>query len=407
MLLITGPAGTGKSHLLSLMREALDESALVLAPTGIAALKVDGQTIHSFFRLPKGVQTPGDDGVSRPMALYRAISTVIIDEISMVRADVLDKIDSILQQAKSSTAPFGGVRLLTFGDLYQLAPVVPREERTILKRLGYAGAHFFESRIARRCEMRVFALERIHRQRERRFVRLLNAIRVGDVSPEMLEFLNRRVFPEAVAEQVGSLVLTTHRWRAEMRNWQHLRALPTREQVYPARVDGRFPSRQRPVPHPLVLRPGARIMFARNDPSRRWFNGSVGTVLECQPKQIVVELGDRRSWCTVKPAQWERFRYSFDAQTGRVERRVIGRFSQLPVSLGWAATIHKSQGLTLERAHLDFSGGVFAAGQAYVALSRSRTLAGLTLEQPIRRSDLISDTRVAEFLQFHLSRQAA
>lgn len=407
MLFITGPAGTGKSHVLRLLRDTLDEPPVVLAPTGIAALGIGGQTIHSFFRLPKGIQTAGDDGISRPTALYRAMSTLFLDELSMVRADVMDRIDSILRRAKDPNMPFGGVQIVAFGDLHQLAPVVTGEDRPILEKLGYSGPHFFESRIARQCPMRVFALERIHRQREQRFMRLLNAVRIGDVSSEMLEFLNRRVFSESLAGQAGALVLTTHRWRAEMRNEQYLQAIPGPERIYSGRIEGAFPGNQLPVSDRLALRPGARIMFARNDRDGRWFNGSIGTVLECEAKRIVVELADGRGSFTVEPESWERFRYSFDKSTGCVERKVVARFTQIPVRLGWAATIHRSQGLTLDQTHLDFSGGVFAAGQAYVALSRCRTLGGLTLERPVRRSDLISDPRVISFLESQLSRQAA
>ena len=394
---ITGPAGTGKSTLLRLLAKKLP-NAPVLAPTGVAALRIEGQTVHSFFRLDKGVQWRANDRTRRPADLYRSLSTLIIDEISMVRADVLDKVDWILRQARESAEPFGGIQLVVFGDLLQLAPVLPRNEQPILARIGYRGAHFFDAFALRELNVQARVLERVYRQRDRGFIRLLHGVRRGQPTPELLARLNRRVFRAAVADEAGSLVLTTHSSRSDAFNAQKLNELSAPERLYNGRIDGRFPPRDLPVPVELRLRPGARVMWIKNDPDGRWVNGSLGTVRACFHDRVIVERIEGGGTCTVVPVEWERAAYQYDRESGSVERRVTGRYVQLPLRLGWAATIHKSQGLTLDRVHVDLGRGAFAPGQTYVALSRARTEAGLTLERPVRPSDLIVDRRVLAFL---------
>ena len=395
--LVTGAAGTGKSTLLRLAAADL-KTAPVLAPTGVAALRAGGQTIHSFFRLDKSVQRPVEDGTRRPAELYRAMSALIIDEISMVRPDVVDKIDWILRRAREVDAPFGGLPLIAFGDLLQLAPVVTREEAPFFARLGYDGPHFFDARSVQEIGVARWDLARVHRQKDRAFVRILHGLRSGDISEDDFQRLNRRVFRAAVAEGAGSLILTTHRLRAESINARRLVELAAPERVYRGVVTGRFNSRDLPVPPVLRLRPGARVMWIKNDPDGRWVNGSLGTVRACLNDSVVVDRSDGRGTCVVERVEWERTAYSFDKEAHAVGAHVVGRYQQMPLVLAWAATVHKSQGLSLDRAHVDLGGGAFAPGQAYVALSRCTTEQGLTLARPVRRSDLIVDHRALEFL---------
>lgn len=405
-LFITGAAGTGKSTLLQLIAAESPDSP-VLAPTGVAALRAGGQTVHSFFRLQRGVQLPGDDGVTRPLDLYRSISTMIVDEVSMIRADVLDRIDGILKAARNSDEPYGGVQMVFVGDLLQLPPVVDRKDRPLLRRMGYAGPHFFEAHVMNAVPVATFALDRVHRQRARSFVAILNAIRVGHITPELLSRLNRRVFPRSVVEGKGALILTTRRLQADVANEQRLNALQAPETTYVGKVQGDFPTRQLPAPMQLRLRPGAHVMIVRNDRDGRWVNGTIGVVVQCRPAAVMVDRLDGRPPCTVEPVGWERCAYRYDARTHRVERPVIGRYVQLPLVLGWAATAHKAQGLSLDRVHVDLGRGAFAAGQTYVALSRARTEQGLTLERPVRPADLIVDRRAIAFLQRQVDRRAA
>lgn len=403
--LVSGAAGTGKSTLLRLMARELGHPP-ILAPTGVAALRVNGQTLHSFFRLPRGVQYVGPDGVSRPTDLYRALTVLIWDEISMARADVIDKINWILQAARASSAPFGGVPIIAFGDLLQLLPVVVSAERSEFSALGYDNPHFFSSRVLDAIGIDMRSLDQVHRQRDEGFVRILHSVRTGDLPQHLLDRLNRRVFREKVALEAGGLILTSRRHVAEELNAIRLAALPEVEWIYQGSVHGRFPRSELPAPIELRIRRGARVMFAKNDPDRRWMNGSLGTVLHCSRDEVVVEreTGER---CSVRAVEWEHCTHHVDSRTGQVQRRVIGRFVQLPLILGWAATVHKSQGLTLDRVHVNLGAGAFASGQLYVALSRCRSQQGLTLEKPVRRSDLMVDEHAVKFLRSHGLQHAA
>lgn len=396
-LLITGAAGTGKSTLLRLLAEDLGHPP-ILAPTGIAALKVGGQTLHSFFRLPIGVQVCANDGRDRPLAAYRALSTIIIDEISMVRADVMDKINWILQAARQSAAPWGGVRVIAFGDMLQLPPVVGAREWGPLRSLGYRSPHFFDSAAVKDSHLGVRVLDKVHRQREGSFLQVLNTVRLGRVSPASLGRLNSRVLPRPVAEAAGSLILTPRRTDADVYNALRLNALPGPERTYTALVEGRFP-RKRPAARELHLRCGARVMCLRNDPWGRWVNGSLGTVRECQQDAVVVELDCSGALCTLDRVEWEQYAFSLDRQSGNLRRRIVGRYIQIPLALAWSATVHKSQGLTLDRLHVDLGRGAFAPGQLYVALSRVRSEQGLTLARAVVEEDLIVDDRVLAFLR--------
>lgn len=395
-LFVTGPAGTGKSTLLKLVAKELGGPP-VLAPTGVAARLIGGQTIHSFFRVGRGVQWRGDDKTQRPEELYRGMSTLIIDEVSMVRADLLDKVDWILRRARQSEEPFGGVRVIAFGDLLQLPPVVGRD-KPVLDEIGYQGPHFFDAFAAAKVGIEIQELKTVYRQRDRAFVKVLHGVRSGEPSSDLLKRLNRRVFSDGIAHRAGSLTLTTRRMDAELVNEQELNALAAPQHLYTGRVEGSYPNGDLPVPPELRLSPGARVMWVKNDPDGRWVNGTLGVVRDCRPDSVSVEPLDGGATFNVHVVQWEKCRYDFDPKAREVKRRVVGRYTQLPLRLGWATTIHKAQGLSLERVHVDLGRGAFAPGQTYVALSRSRTEGGLTLERPIRRSDLIVDPQVLEFL---------
>lgn len=402
-LMVIGAAGTGKSTLLRLLRTEVPD-APVLAPTGVAALRVNGQTLHSFFRLERGVQHLGKDRTARPVALYRAVSTIFCDEISMVRADVLDKVDSILRTARESSAPFGGVQLLAFGDLLQLPPVVTRGERQAFSRLGYAGPHVFHSTSMNRAAPGVVVLDRVHRQRDEGFVDTLNAVRRGDAS--VLGRLNQRVRRGASVAGESSLVVSTHRLSAEVLNEMRLHELRTPVTTYRGIRESEFPPHEFPVPYELHLCPGARVMWVKNDSLGRWVNGTLGRVLECRRDHALVVPDQGENPYEVYPAEWDRYAYQVCPKTGVLGRRLIGRYVHLPLVLAWAATVHKTQGLTLDRAHVDLGTGAFSPGQAYVALSRCRTEQGLTLQRPVRASDLQVDPRVLTYLRERTGRAA-
>lgn len=402
---ITGAAGTGKSTLLRMLASEMSD-APVLAPTGVAALRAGGQTIHSYFRLERGVQRIGADGVDRPVALYRAVSRLIMDEVSMVRADVADQIDSILRRARECDLPFGGVQLILCGDLLQLPPVVTRDEAGLFNRYGYAGPHVFDATAARRADLKVVELDRVHRQSDNAYVRVLNAVRTGEVTSETLNRLNRRVLRGAVVEGEGSLTVAIHRLQVETLNQQRLHELRSPLVTYRGRREQAFPAHDLPVPAELHLRPGARVMFVRNDAEGgRWVNGTIGHVLECRRDHVVVARHNSEAPCAVYPVAWDRHVYTV-GRSGEVERKLVGRYVQIPLVLGWAATVHRCQGITLDRAHIDLGRGAFAPGQAYVALSRCRTEPGLTLQRPVRSSDLRVDPRVIEYLRSHHVRAA-
>jgi ATP-dependent DNA helicase PIF1 len=404
-VLVAGAAGTGKSTLLRLVSHEIP-SAPVLAPTGVAALRVGGQTLHSYFRLERGVQYMGEDGKDRPMDLYRAASTIICDEISMVRADVFDKIDAILRRARASDEPFGGAQILMFGDLLQLPPVVGRDEEAAFRSLGYSGPHVFQSAVMRRAAPATVLLDRVHRQRDSAFVDVLNAVRRGEATPAVLGRLNRRVLRGARAQGDLSLVVATRRFKVEVLNQQRLHELPTPMVTYCGTIEGHFPPSELPAPFELGLRPGARVMFVKNHPDGHWANGTLGVVLESRRGSVLVLPQDRQTACHVHPVAWERHTYAINRDTGKPERRIVGRYVQLPLVLGWAATVHKCQGLTLDRTHVDLGTRVFAPGQTYVAISRCRSEPGLTLERPIRAADLRVDAAVLAYMRGRAGRAA-
>jgi ATP-dependent DNA helicase PIF1 len=396
-LLITGAAGTGKSHLLQLVVSELEGGVVVAAPTGLAALRVGGQTVHSLFRLPPGVLAPTDE-VRIPRVL-RSISTLVIDEASMVRADLLDAVDRVLRCAQDRRKAFGGVRLILVGDLFQLPPVVDRSEERAFTALGYDGEHVFQARVWESIPLRVVELGQVHRQQDHGFVRMLNAIRCGAAGSDVLQRFSALVArPSSLGVNTGALNLTATRLAAEQENETRLASMPGAATQYAGAVRGEFPLNAMPAPLVLTVKPGARVLFRRNDADRRWVNGTLGTVLDCERGVVHVAVDGRGRRVVVRPVTWEHQTYRRDRRTKLITRTAVGWYRQLPLTLGWATTIHKAQGLTVDRAHIDLGFGAFAAGQLYVALSRCRTFNGISLARPLFASDVMVDERVKDFL---------
>ncbi|MCB0524038.1 MAG: AAA family ATPase [Lewinellaceae bacterium] len=409
-LFITGKAGTGKSTLLQLFRNTTRKKVAVLAPTGVAALNVMGQTIHSFFNFPPRIITPSD--ASRKTSrkdlarLYRNLQVLVIDEISMVRADMLDAIDVFLRVNRESYKPFGGVQVVFFGDLFQLPPVVTRDpiEASYFQDY-YESPYFFSAKILQDPDFQLESIElsKVYRQESRHFLRLLEAVRTNKIDYDDLEDLNTRFLP-GFNDLDGFITLSARNATADRINQAELAKLESREFEYIASVKGNFEPALFPTELGLRLRQGAQVMFVRNDPEqRRFVNGTIGKVTKLDSLSITVEITDndgKKDWIEVPKIEWEIIRYKGGVDGG-LESEVIGSFTQFPLKLAWAITIHKSQGKTFDRMLLDLGKGAFEHGQLYVALSRCRSLEGIVLRQPIRFQDVITDDRVIEFHDTH------
>lgn len=391
---LTGKAGTGKSTFLQYFREHTAKEIAVVAPTGVAALNVQGQTIHSFFLLKPGFVDFRQFKPGR-RRIYKALKLLIIDEISMVRADVFDAIDHTLRSARKNNKPFGGVQVCVIGDLFQLPPVVTGEEREIYAE-NYPSPFFFGAKGYTAAEFRKVEFADIHRQNDANFIRILNAIRNGACDAATLEELNSRLHPKATPAP-GTLVLTTTNALADNLNSTRLAALPASSASYAGEIKGKFGlnGTRLPAPEELMLKIGAQVMFVKNDSDGRWVNGTIGTVEKLDAKVITVRVGDMTY--EVKPVVWESIAY--EAEDDKIVEKALGTYTQFPLMLAWAVTIHKSQGKTLERVIIDLGRGAFANGQLYVALSRCRTLAGIALKQPVRQEDIRCDAEVVEFMQ--------
>tara|TARA_R110000803_G_scaffold59837_2_gene118787 strand:- start:1943 stop:3289 length:1347 start_codon:yes stop_codon:yes gene_type:complete len=394
-LFLTGRAGTGKTTMLRKFLAEAGEKAVVLAPTGVAAMNAGGQTIHSFFKLPPRLVEPADIKRLRSTRLIKAVETVIIDEISMVRSDMLDAIDRSLKLNRMSKRPFGGVRMILSGDLHQLPPVVSNSEAPILQQ-RYGGSYFFNAPAFKDAEFALLALKHVFRQEDPRFLALLGALRTGRVTP-MDEAVLRSVVSSrsAVDASETHVVLTPNNANANRINQARLAGLTSKPKIFPAEVQGQFDEKSYPTEADLELKEGARVMLIRNDPEGRWVNGSLATVEGFSGRTVIVSIEGRVY--EIEPSAWEKYRYELDPDTKKVKREVVGTFKQVPLRLAYAVTIHKAQGLTLDKVFIDFDSGMFAHGQAYVAFSRARTLEGLEISRELRPRDLVLDREAFAF----------
>lgn len=391
-LFVTGKAGTGKSTLLRALRDHADPSSMVaLAPTGLAAVQVGGQTIHSFFGFPPRLLKPTDIRPSRKLGLMKKLKRLVIDEVSMVRADLMDAIDRSLRlNRKQPSEPFGGVQLVLFGDLHQLPPVVQQAEVQTYLAEEFGGPFFFNAPGLRQSGASMLELDRVFRQKDAAFIEALNAVREGEAIEAALAVFNRRVIAlEDLPRRQDYVILTPTNQVANQINMGFLRALPGKGEIHEAIISGTYAEGAHPTDQTLLLKEGAKVIMIRNDPERRWVNGTLAVVSRMAEHKVFVEIDGEEH--EVEPATWESIRYDYDRKQDKIIEEVAGTFQQLPLRLAWALTIHKAQGMTLEKVYVDLGRGTFAHGQAYVALSRCRTLQGLALARPLRRSDIIFD----------------
>ena len=410
-LFLTGKAGTGKTTFLKRLKELSPKRMIVLAPTGIAAINAGGMTIHSFFQLPFSPYVPGTTFGSGEQKRYqfsklkrniiRSIDLLVIDEISMVRSDLLDAVDSVLRQyRKRHDLPFGGVQLLMIGDLQQLAPVVtPQEERLLGQH--YDTPFFFSSNALKQVGYLTIELKKVYRQQDEQFISLLNQIRENKASEATLQALNQRYIPNFVPPKEGNYIrLTTHNVPAQYINEQQLAALPAQSFSFTADIEGDFPETSYPADFKLTLKPGAQVMFIKNDPQHRFYNGMIGEVIGVRTDEdgskIIVRSKDSDEEFDLEKMEWTNAKYTLNEKTKEIEETVEGKFMQYPLRLAWAITIHKSQGLTFEHAIIDASHS-FTHGQTYVALSRCKTLEGMVLSEPLSRGAIISSQTVDSF----------
>ncbi|EKD94530.1 MAG: hypothetical protein ACD_26C00034G0065 [uncultured bacterium] len=403
-LFITGKAGTGKSTLLKVIRDSLTVNYVVLAPTGVAAVNIGGQTIHSFFGFRPDITIEKVLRRKHPRNpdVYENLEVLIIDEISMVRADLLDCVNTFLtMHGPEKGRPFGGVQLVFIGDLYQLPPIVTYKEKDVFSEF-YKSPYFFDSRAFSETECKIIELTKIYRQTEEEFVKILNAVRNKSVDDDLLFALNKRVdftFDPEPAE--GYIELVTINARAQDINNRRLKVLVGKMYSYEGIIEGDFDERSYPAPHVLDLKIGAQVMMTSNDNKGRWFNGSVGIIESIEIKKdgnyIFVKLENGETFL-VEPNKWEMYKFSFDRLSQKITSEIAGSFTQYPLMLSWAVTIHKSQGKTFNKVIVDMGSGAFAHGQTYVALSRCTTLSGLVLRVPIEKRHILLDYRVVTFL---------
>ncbi|MEM0994125.1 MAG: PIF1 family DEAD/DEAH box helicase [Bacteroidota bacterium] len=399
-IFVTGRAGTGKSTLLQLFRNTTRKKAVVLAPTGIAALNVQGQTIHSFFRFPAKLLTAKDINKRRDRRLYRNMEVMVIDEISMVRADLLDHIDRFLRINRDNHLPFGGVQVVFFGDLFQLPPVIANDiERNIFSTY-YDSPYFFSAKVFEQFEMEKIELRKVYRQEARYFIRLLDAVRTNRLDRDDLLDLNERHVPDFESEDFY-ITLSARNITVDRINKLALERIPMPVHQYFAYIKGDFAPRLFPTEQILKLKLNAQVMFVRNDPDKQFVNGTIGKVvkLEAEAITVMVETQDgRRRYVDVRQIEWEILRYKM-GENGKIESQVVGTFTQYPLRLAWAITIHKSQGKTFDRVIIDLGKGAFEHGQTYVALSRCRTLEGIVLRHPLKWSDIRTDERIVSYYE--------
>jgi hypothetical protein len=389
---ITGAAGTGKSTLLRYLRTRINLHHAVVAPTGVAALNINGQTIHSFFKFRPCYLSP--DSISgNSDGLFRQLRTLIIDEISMVRADLLEGMHLYLERSRRNAKPFGGVQVVMFGDPYQLPPVVDSDELHTFFRRHFGGSYFFNAPVFPRLKPRVITLDKNYRQQDKEFLRLLWKVRKGAINDTELAVLNQRCVPISPFDE-SYVHLTSTSWAARKRNNTFLSRISNEKHTYTATVSSEFSESTYPTDVVLELKVGAKIMMVKNDLWGRWVNGTVGNVAALNEDRVFVQIDG--SVHSVEREKWEKLRYRYNSDEDRVVQDAVGSFVQFPVRLAWAVTIHKSQGHTLQKVCIDLGRGAFAHGQTYVALSRCTTLEGIALKRPVRRADIIIDPLIPD-----------
>lgn len=405
---ITGRAGTGKSTLLDYFRNHTKRQIVVLAPTGVAALNVFGETIHSFFRFKPGVTVSEAKKIAKKVRkrrkLFQTLEMIVVDEISMVRADLLDCVDVFLKTARGNKKPFGGLQMALFGDLYQLAPIVSRKEEEVFRK-EYEAPYFFSAKAMRDFEMELLELEKVYRQKDKEFIELLNGVRNRSITEEQIKRLNKRFNPDFDGFDEGCVYLTTTNKKVNEINSLNLDKLPGEKHIFEGEVEGEIDLKRLPTEMSLEIKKGAQVMFLQNDSKGRWVNGTIGKVVRVGGDRLQVQLGNRKK-VVVFPYTWSIYRSYYNQRTKSIEKEIVGSFTQVPLRLAWAVTVHKGQGKTFDKVVVDLSSGVFAHGQAYVALSRCSSFEGMVLKGPIKKSHLLMDWRVVKFLtkyQYDLS----
>ena len=408
-IFLTGRAGTGKSTLLRHIIENTRKKTVVLASTGVAALNIKGQTIHRFFRFKLRPYLPEDPDLPRNaemIKMCRKIELFVIDEVSMVRADIMTAIDLTLRKALNTNKPFGGKQLLLVGDILQLPPVLNsnNEEEVRIMQANYRTTFFFSAHLFEKLNLKIIELKKVYRQEDQKFVRILDKIRVGKVDNRELEVINSRYEPSPSNYSDEALVLTPRKRLEEELNQRALKKLKDKLHKFYAEITGSFQKdktgHRYPAPVKLELKIGARIMFVKNDPQDRWVNGTLGKVLHFydDEERIEVTIDDAPGTYDVSQVKWSDYEYKWNKDKGRIDQEEVGTFLQFPIKLAWASTIHKCQGLTLEKVEVDLTHGAFAKGQTYVALSRATSLDGLKLRTKVQHSDIRVSKEALEFL---------
>ena len=404
-IFLTGKAGTGKTTFLKTVKEKSSKRMIVVAPTGVAAINAGGVTIHSFFQLPPTPYIPGAtirdryDFSKAKRRIIASLDMLVIDEISMVRADLLDAVDTVLRRYRDRTQPFGGVQLLMIGDLQQLTPVVTPQDDEVLSRY-YDTPYFFGSKALRQINYVTIQLTHVYRQQDPTFINILNHVRDGNPTVDDMNRLNDRCNPVFIPKpEEGYIRLTTHNRLADSYNENELLKLPGKRYTFTATVKGDFPAANYPADQNLVLKQGAQVMFIKNDPSAKheYYNGKIGHVVAISEKSITVKCPGDKNTINVEQDTWENTKYAINPEKKTIEPQVAGTFTQYPLRLAWAITIHKSQGLTFEHAIID-AGFSFASGQVYVALSRCKSLEGMVLASRIGISSIFNDPRVTDYI---------